>query len=679
MSNRMLTIASTAALWLVTSQLWAHDWPSHGGDSDETGYSTLSEVTSRNVGRLGLAWSLDLEGEQSLEATPLAVDGRLYFTGSYSTVYCVDARSGRRIWTYDPEIHKHSPWRMRMTYAVNRGAAYSKGMLFTGTLDGRLLAFDALNGTLLWSVATVDEKAANTITGAPRVFNDKVLIGNGGADARARGYVTAYDTKTGKQVWRFYTVPDNPAVAPQDDAMQMAAKTWGGEWWKVGGGGGTVWDSMTYDRELNRVYIGVGNSGPYDPQVRSPGGGDNLFIASIVALDADSGKYIWHYQVNPREAWDYKATARMIAATIAIDGRRRRVLMQSPTNGFFYVLDRDSGQLISAEKIGKVTWAERIDLKTGRPVEAPNIRYESGPVTIWPSPYGAHNWQAMTYNPRTRLVYIPTMQLGARYTPPTSTGNGAERPAARLGGVAISPVVEDAEDGTGALLAWDPVAQRARWRVKQKSMWNGGTLTTAGALVFQGNAEGLFEAYDARTGERRWSFDAKLGIIAAPISYSVRGRQQISVLVGYGGASGVWSSMLNRGWKYGLQPRRLLTFALGGNAQLPPTPPPDFAVHALDKPQLVIDADAAEKGAAIYGACAGCHGSGLLSAGAPAPDLRESAQALEETTFNEIVKNGALMSRGMPQYSWLTDDQVHSLYMYIRAGAREALKRSPSP
>ena len=366
----------------------------------------------------------------------------------------------------------------------------------------------------------------------------------------------------------------------------------------------------------------------------------------------------------------------MIAATLTIDGRPRKVLMQSPTNGFFYVLDRLTGRLISAEKIGKVTWAERIDIETGRPVETANVRYEAGPVTIWPSPYGAHNWQAMSFNPATGLVYIPYMQLGARYAVRTKTDDAGR--TVRTGGVIVSPVLADSDDGTGALLAWDPVVQQGRWSVKRPSMWNGGTLTTAGGLVFQGSGDGMFEAFDARTGERLWSFDAKLGIVAAPISYVVSGRQQVSVLVGYGGAGGLWSSVTNRGWKYGQQPRRLLTFSLDGNARLAPTAPRDFTVRALDDPNLTIDHAAAERGEALYGACAMCHGVALSSAGS-APDLRESAAALDFGILKSIVQQGALLPRGMPQFSWLKDDQIRSLQIYIRQRARAALNQSVSP
>ena len=643
------------------------DWAFHGGTPNESGYSQLDGISAGNVAKLGLANYLDLDGEVSLEATPLAVGGVLYFTGSYSAVYAVDAASGKLLWKHDPEIWKYSPRKQAMNFGVNRGAAYADGKIFSGVLDGRLIALDAKTGALLWSVDTVPPDDIHTVVSAPRVFNGKVIIGNSGADANMRGYVTAYDQKTGKQLWRFYTAPGSPEENKGNAAMEMAAKTWGtGPYWKTGTGG-TVWNGITFDPELNRVYLGVGNAGPYNPRVRDPNGGDDLFIASIVALDADTGKYIWHYQMNPRESWDYKSTANMIATTLTIDGKPRKVLMQAPTNGFFYVLDRETGKLLSAEKTGKVTWASHIDLKTGRPVEAPNSRYDTGETIMYPSMIGSHNWQDMSFNPKTGLVYIPYMKLGARYATKVGPGDFI------FGGVSPQPYLGDPDDGTGAVLAWDPVRQQARWKAPVKTIWNGGTLTTAGNLVFQGSGDGYVTAYDATTGKQLWRFSAGLGIIAPPISYSAGGRQYVSVLVGYGGTVAALSSVLNAGWKYGAQPRRLLTFAIGGKAVLPPSPPADMTVKAVDDPALKIDDKLVLMGKGMSIACIACHGVGFKGAGSPAPDLRESQLALNEDAFYQVVHDGALMQRGMPRFDVFNRDQVHALWMTVRAASREAL------
>jgi quinohemoprotein ethanol dehydrogenase len=645
------------------------NWPHYGGQDDEAGYAALDQINRKTVKRLGLAWSLDLPGEQSLEATPLAVDGVLYFTGSFADVYAVSAVTGKLLWKHEVKVWQHNPAKMHYIFPLNRGVAYADGRVFVGATDGRLIALDARTGAELWSAQTVGREDRRTITGAPRVFRGKVIIGHGGGDSGARGYVTAYDQITGRQVWRFYVVPGSPEENRGDAVMEMAAKTWGSsEYWKTGTGG-TVWHGMTFDPELGRIYIGTGNSGPYNPQKRDPGGGDNLFLASIVALDPDTGKYIWHYQVNPREAWDYKAAAGMVTATLTIDGRPRKVLMQAPTNGFFYVLDRETGKLISAEKISKATWASHIDLQSGRPVELPGIRYENGPVVIWPWTAGAHNWQAMSYSSQTGLVYVPTMQLGFRFTP---------APGSFLGVNATPEMTGDPQDGKGALVAWDPVTQKERWRVQQRWMWNGGALSTAGGLVFQGDNEGWLTGYDAADGKRLWRFNTGLGIIAPPISYSWRGTQYVSLLVGWAGPNPYGNGLMPTGWRYNAQPRRLLTFRIGGQAKLPPTAPYDETVHPVDDPAEVLDPAAVAAGARLFPPCSGCHGGQAQSAGAPGPDLRESAIPLDKSAFRAVLHDGALLPKGMPRFESLSDEQLEQLRSYIRDRARAELRRKVS-
>jgi quinohemoprotein ethanol dehydrogenase len=643
------------------------NWTAHNGTADEQAYSGLDRIDTANVHRLGLAWSLDLEGEATLEGTPLAIDGILYFTGSYAAVYAVDALTGKLLWRFDPQTWKHAPGKMMFNFAANRGAAYANGRIFSATLDGRLVALDARSGALLWSVQTVPEQGGKTITGAPRTFNGRVIIGNAGADFGERGCVTAYDAATGQQLWRFYITPGKPEENASDPAMQRAAATWSGEYWKTGTGG-AVWDAITFDQELNRIYLGTGNAGPYDASKRSPGDGDNLYTSSIVALDADTGKYIWHYQVTPRDTWDYDATQQMTLADLVIGGERRKVLMQAPKNGFFYVLDRRTGQLISAEKVGKVTWAERIDLASGRPIEAKDARYDSGDAIVWPGTMGAHSFQSMSFSPKAGLVYIPYMQLGTHFHKGTPLAN-----VFVLDDLSIAGYEADAEDDKGALIAWDPVQQKARWKVPLRTIWNGGTLATAGGLVFQGTGDGYVRAYDGSSGKELWRFNAGLGIIAPPMSYSVHGQQYVSVLVGYGGSAAVWGRLMEEGWKF-LQPRRLLTFSLDGKGALPTAPPADWSVKALDDPSLKFSESDIEQGHAVYNlACGTCHGLNLRAAGAPGPDLRESRLALTEDGLWAVVHDGALIARGMPQIAMLGRPQAHQIYAYIRAGARQAL------
>ncbi len=659
----MLASAALVANSPSSSLGTAENWPGVGGSADESSFSQLGGITTANVKKLGLSSSLDLEGEVSLEATPIAVDGVIYFSGSYSAVYAVEGVSGKLLWKYDPQSWKVHPEKMGM--GVNRGVAYDDGRVFVAALDGRLIALDAKSGAVQWITETIPKGTLHTSTGAPRTFKGKVIIGNGGADIGQRGYVSAYDQKTGALAWRFYTVPGKPEENKGDPTLEMIEKTWTGEYWKKGTGG-TVWNGMTFDPEMGRIYLGVGNSGPYNPAVRNPGGGDNLFVGSIVALDAETGKYVWHYQQNPNESWDYKATPNMITATIVIDEKPRKVLMQAPTNGFFYVIDRETGKLISAEKTGKVTWADHIDLTTGRPVELPGIRYQERDVTLWPGTLGAHNWQPMSYSPKTGLVYIPYMKAATRYSPKLKVGDFPYM------GVSVTNVKYDKDDGTGALIAWDPITQKPRWKAMRPFAWNGGTLVTEGNLVFQGTADGWVVAHDAVTGKQLWKFNSGLGIIGAPMSWAKDGSQYISILVGWGGTSAAASNILDVGWKYGQQPRRLLTFALGGKKKLPPSPPRDMKVHAIDDVNIVLDEKAISAGQGMTFMCGACHGMQFRAGGAPGPDLRESALALSEDNLWDVLHNGTLKERGMPAFAMLSRGQVHQIWSALRAASREA-------
>jgi quinohemoprotein ethanol dehydrogenase len=648
----------------------AADWYAPAGASDEAAYSRLSNIDTGNVSRLGLAWSMDLRDEKTLEATPLEVDGRLYFSGGYAKVYAVSAVDGKLLWEFDPQTWKRNP--NKFTMGANRGVAYEDGRVFVAEMDGRVDALEASSGKLLWSADSIPvEYKFNNSTGAPRTMNGKVIIGNGGADVGGRGFVTAFDAKTGRFVWRFFLTPGSPNENKGNAAMEAAAKTWRGEWWKTGTGG-TAWNGMTFDAELNRIYVGAGNAGPYDPEKRSPGGGDNLYTSSIVALDADTGKYIWHYQETPRDCWDYKATPNIVMATLELAGRARKVLLHAPTNGFFYVLDRETGKPLSTGKTTVINWARGVDLTSGRPVENPNIRFETGTTDMWPGTVGGHNWQAMSYSPTTGLVYIPIQQAGTHFS---RNPADFDDDAYDIFGLVVKPVIVKPGDGHGKLVAWDPIKQKEVWSVQHEFLWNGGALATAGSLVFQGSADGLLHAYDAKSGAELWRFDAGLGIIAAPMSYSVDGRQYVSVLVGWGGTVASMSSVMDVGWKYGAQTRRLLTFALDGKATLPPSAPRDLKVHALDDSELTLDASDVAAGHQLSIVCAACHGPGFHAAGAPGPDLRESPAALNLTVFSQVVRQGR-MALGMPAFDWLTDDQLRQLHAYLRARAREALGKS---
>jgi len=647
------------------------DWPAFGRSFSEQRYSPLRQIHAGNVARLGLAWSLDLPGVINVASQPLAVGGVIYFAVGYSVVHAVDAKTGKLLWRHDPEVAKVAGYKLREAWG-SRGLALYGDKVYVGTIDGRLIALSAATGEPVWSVLTVERDDARYITGAPRVFDGKVLIGHGGADnGPVRGYVTAYDAESGKQLWRFYVVPGNPADGFENAAMEMAARTWTGEWWRYGGGG-TVWNAMTYDPELDLVYLGTGNGAPWNQKIRSPGGGDNLFLCSVVALDADTGEYRWHYQTTPGETWDYNSAMDMVLATLPIDGKPRKLLLHAPKNGFFYVIDRESGKLVSAEKLGKVTWAERIDAKTGRPVEAAGARYEDGQETLWPGPGGVHSWTPMAFHPGTGLVYVPTMELPGHYDDRgVDPATWRHRPN-NLPSMGVAYLNDDAplDAGSSELVAWSPLAQRAVWKRPTPGVWNGGVIATAGNLVFQGHADGQFEAYAADTGEKLWSFAAGNAVVAPPLTFSVDGRQVVAVLAGMSGTAGLLGSLSAQfGWQARLQPRRLLVFALDADGELPTTPPPQ-RVAMPDDPGFVPDPVLVARGGRAYGGtCLGCHGLAAISGGT-APDLRASPITRQAPEFERVVRGGALEALGMPRFADLPADEVEAIRHYLLARAR---------
>jgi quinohemoprotein ethanol dehydrogenase len=650
------------------------DWPGYGRTFGEQHYSPLAQINQDTIGRLGLAWSMDLEPTENSVTQPIAVDGVLYFANGHSIVHAVDAANGNLLWRFDPKVSEAAGFRLRMAYG-SRGIAWWSGKIYTGTQDGRLIAIDAKTGTQVWSVQTLSEGMDADINGAPRVFDGKVIIGFAGDVFANRGYVTTYDAETGKQLWRFYTVPGNPAKGFENKAMETAAKTWAGEWWKVGGGG-NVWNAMSYDPETHTVYLGVGNGYPWNRRARSKDQGDNLFLSSIVALDGRTGEYKWHYQVSPGDTWDHEPMEDMALANLIIAGKPRKVLMQASKNGFFYVIDRRTGELISAEPYAKVTWASRIDLKTGRPIEIPGVRYPNGQtVEIWPSAAGAHGWLPMAYNPTARLAYIPVTEIGYRYS---DTGIDVKnwRPPADHSvdlGLNYEPIT-----GTGALVAWNPVTQKAVWTVPHPTNVNGGVMATAGGLVFQGTIDGTFEAYAAATGKVLWSVSVHAPLIAPPASYTANGRQYVTVLTGLGTGAGLMASEIPGAEKYGIDPRsqarRVLTFALDGKGILPPA---EAAIPPMiQDPRFKPDARSAQAGETIYEQrCWICHGKAVVGA-IHAPDLRQSAIPLSAEAFASVVHDGRLTPMGMPIFGELTDEQLGDLRQYIRTEAQKLRQRS---
>ena len=444
---------------------------------------------------------------------------------------------------------------------VNRGVAAWQGKIFVGTFDGRLVALDARTGKPVWSVMTVDPSKPYTITQAPRVIKGRVVIGNSGSEYGVRGYISAYDAETGKLAWRFYTVPGDPAQPAENPILAEAAKTWHGEWWKDGGGG-TVWESLSYDPELNLIYFGVGNGLEWNQGYRSASQGDNWFLSSIVAINADTGDYVWHYQATPGEEWDFDAVQQLILADLTIDGMRRQVVMQANKNGFFYVIDRKTGQLISAKNFTPVTWASGVDQKTGRPVENPGIRYDKTgkPAQLLPGALGAHSWQPMAFNPKTGLVYIPAQEIPMTYE---SVENFQPAPI----GWNVATATTNMPDVKGYLIAWDPVNQREVWRANYLGPWNGGILTTAGNLVVQGNAAGDLTAYRADSGEKLWSMFAQSPVMAAPVTYEINGEQYIAVLSGWGGAYPFLQGIKSDKSGNERNISRVLVFKLGGRLQ----------------------------------------------------------------------------------------------------------------
>ena len=638
------------------------NWMTYGRTYSEQRFSPLARITADNVKQLGLAWYADLDTNRGQEATPLVIDGVLYVSTAWSLVKAFDAKTGTLLWSYDPAVPRALAVR-GCCDVVNRGVAAWKGKIFVGTFDGRLVALDARTGKPVWTVMTVDPSQPYTITQAPRVIKGRVVIGNSGSEYGVRGYISAYDAETGGLAWRFYTVPGDPAQPVEDPVLAEAAKTWHGDWWKRGGGG-TVWESLSYDPELNLIYFGVGNGLEWNQGYRSASQGDNWFLSSIVAINADTGNYVWHYQATPGEEWDYDAVQQLILADLTIDGAARQVLMQANKNGFFYVLDRKTGQLISAKNFTPVTWASGVDQKTGRPIENPGIRYDKTgkPAQLLPGALGAHSWQAMAFNPKTGLVYIPAQEIPMTYE---SVKDFQPAPMGWNVGVATT----NPPNVRGYLIAWDPVNQREVWRANYLGPWNGGVLTTAGDLVVQGNAAGYFSAYRADTGEKLWSTSAQTPVMAAPVTYEIDGEQYVAVLVGWGGGYPLLQGKQSDKSGNERNVSRMLAFKLGAKASLPPLSPE--AKLTIDPPPDKAGPARVAAGEALFGRfCSVCHGEAAVGGGV-VPDLRGSPFIAVDAWYN-IVLDGALKEGGMAPFAPVLDRaQATSIRDYVIHRANE--------
>ena len=659
------------------------EWLSHSGGYDEQRHSPLAKITPANVSGLGVAWTYDLATNRGVESTPIVVDGVMYVTSAWSVVYALDARTGEELWVYDPTVDKRVGANACCD-VVNRGVGVYEGKIFVGIIDGRLEALDAKTGAVIWSTVTVDQTKPYTITGAPRVVNGLVLIGNGGAEFGVRGYISAYSAETGELVWRFYTVP-NPNKTP-DGAVSDAAFTavgnisWGDDGACVtDGGGGTVWDSIVYDHVDDQIIFGVGNGSPWNRTVRDPSGGDNLFLSSIVAVDAKTGTYKWHFQTTPGDQWDYTATQSIILAELPLGkgDAPRRVVMQAPKNGFFYVLDAATGKFISGKPFGPQNWAQGLD-KNGRPIENPDARYGKASFTQLPGAVGAHNWHPMAYNPALGLAYIPAQEVPQSFAfdplwksnpAPWNTGTDASVDLM----VDLPPGMIKFIRSTlkGRLIAWDPVKQEARWSVEHENAWNGGVLSTAGGLVFQGKINGEFAAYNAEDGTKLWSDDLKSGGASGPGTYEINGEQYVTITTGWGSGFALFAGAA---YDEKVSPTvgKVVTFKLGGTAQI--AEPELTYIERTAKTERFGTVGQLQLGMVQYARnCAVCHSPFVISSGVT-PDLRWSDYSGDADAWQAVVAEGVLADQGMVSFSaFLSADEIEAIRAYVIAQAHNSL------
>jgi len=666
--------AATAPAANVTSERLSNaasepsQWMTVGGTYEERHYSPLNEINRDTIGRLGLSWFADYDTNLSQQGTPLYIDGVIYVSTAWSKVYAYDARTGAQLWQYDPKTPKEIAIKV-CCGIVNRGIAAYEGKIYLGTLDGYLVAIDAKTGQEAWRKLTVDADKQYTVTSAPRVIKGQVVIGNSGSEFGVRGYLGAYNATTGEDLWRVYTVPGNPELGFENPQMEMAAKTWSGNWWELGGGG-TVWDAIVYDEKDNLVIFGTGNGTPWDQRARDPNGGDNLFVASILAVDADTGEYAWHYQTTPGDTWDYDAMSPIMLLDLPFNGEERHVVAQANKNGMFYVIDAASGQLLKADAFTEVNWNTGVDMTTGRPIEVPEARYNRDEIfNLAPGVQGGHGWHANAFNPETGLVYIAAqrawfvMRSAEKFVAnPQGTNLGIDMGASF---VYLRDNPDARREFVGYVSAWDPVAGKEVWRSEENSGPTGGVLSTAGGLVFSGggNNTGEFRAYDTVSGQKLWSFNTQTGMVAAPITFEMDGKQYVAASVGINSAGNYYAPNYSR----------LLVFALDGTAVLPE--PVSFTAPQLNPPPLTASAEEVAAGQEHYNAnCAICHGNGGAARGANFPNLLVSPMLNAQEAFDSIVLQGVRQERGMVSFAdRLQPADTAAIRGYLISRAQEQL------
>jgi quinohemoprotein ethanol dehydrogenase len=651
----------------------AGEWPSDGRDYTAQRYSPLTQVNQQNVSQLGLAWYADLDTYRGVEATPVYADGVLYNTLAWNITTAYDARTGRALWTYDPQTPREFG-RLACCEPVSRGLALHGNKVIIATLDGRLIALDRTTGQPVWTTRTFapNSQYAYSITGAPRVFGNQVVVGQSGGDLGVRGFVSAHNVETGAETWKFYLTPnpqDQPDGAASDSVNAMMRATWADEGlWQELGGGANPWDSIAYDPALNLVYVGTGNAVPHARFYRSNNEGDNLFVCSIVALDATTGEYRWHYQMNPGEEWDWTCTQSMVQADLTIDGRQRQVIMQAPKNGFFYVLDRATGEFIHAAAHVYQNWNEGFDAN-GRPQVADAVRYGEEPRLVAPGPGGAHNWFPMAFSPRTGLAYFPAYQSAFTYAVQPGWQPQPMRSNSGWGGFADPHAARLMAEASGLerayLTAWDPVNNEIAWQVPLPRHGNGGVMVTASDLVFEGTTRQTFAAFNARTGQQLWEYPTQSAPVAGAITYELDGVQYIAINAGWGGGA----AQIERGSGIEMPraPARLLVFRLGGLEQLPPLPPQASAPP--EPPALRASEATVQRGRELFAqTCAVCHGQNAIGG---VKDLRHMT-AETHGLFNRIVREGLYLEKGMASFSDIvSEEDANAIHAYLIARANE--------